>query len=234
MFTFKKFQLSDQDCAMKIGTDGVLLGAYASTIKARHVLDAGTGCGIISLMIAQKNKGNIHAIDIDKKAVERAACNFRQSPWSDRLKVFHSRLQDFSPSPYVPYDLVVCNPPFFRQSLKSLHTARSMARHDLTLSFHDLFVHTVRLLNPHGKLVMIHPKDTAGKVWKEAEETGLYILQKLIIQPSPTHKPTRVISTLSMQKCMSPQTNTLCIETGKRHQFSDAYKELTRDYHPFL
>ena len=124
---------------MKIGTDGVLLGSFASTYNAKKVLDIGTGCGLIALMVAQKTRAEVHAIDIDQCSVRQAEENFRKSPWPGHFKVFHSSLQEFSPPENILYDLIVCNPPFFENSLKGDNKSRSLARQNDTLKPDELF-----------------------------------------------------------------------------------------------
>lgn len=234
LFTFKKFSLSDNRSAMKIGTDGVLLGAFASGFQAKRVLDIGTGCGLISLMIAQKTIAAIHAVEIEKGAVEQAVQNFSDSPWPHLFSVFNKPIQEFHPPGNIAYDLIVCNPPFFENSKKSYDKDRSRARHTETLSFDELFFHSVRLLDRKGKLIIIFPYVTMNINDKKASEYKLFPQERLIISPSPAHPPMRVITIYSKKLTQELIENTFCIETEKRHEFSTEYINLTRDFHPFL
>ena len=138
-FRFKHFFVEDSRCAMKVGTDGVLLGRFAPMVQCScaRVLDVGTGCGLIALMIAQQAlKAQIDAIEIDKAAAEQARENFQASPWPDRLQAFAVRLQDWQPEK--KYDLIVSNPPYFQNSLKNPDKGREIARHTDTLSYEEL------------------------------------------------------------------------------------------------
>lgn len=234
LFTFKKFSLSDSRSAMKIGTDGVLLGAFASRFQAKQVLDIGTGCGLISLMIAQKTMAEIHAVEIEKGAADQAVQNFSDSPWPHLFSVFNKPVQDFHPPGNIAYDLIVCNPPFFENSKKSYDKGRARARHTETLSFEELFLHSERLLDEKGKLIIIYPYVTMGINDKKASENNLFPQEKLIIKPSPSHLPVRVITIYSKKLTQEIKENTLCIETEKRHEFTAEYINLTRDFHPFL
>ena len=138
-FQFRQFFVGQQHCAMKVGTDGVLLGAWAT--GGHHILDIGTGTGVVALMMAQRfPSADIDAIEVDHDAAEQATDNVRQSPFASRVTVTHTALQNFHPS--APYDSIVCNPPYFLNSLKAPETSRSLARHagDDSLTFRDIFV----------------------------------------------------------------------------------------------
>lgn len=238
LFRFKQFSLSDSGCAMKIGTDGVLLGAYtamlAETGSAENILDAGTGCGLIALMIAQKSSALIHAIDTDKGAIATATRNFSNSPWPERLKAFHVALQQFEVPCNTKFQMIVCNPPYFQNSMKSPDEARNLARHNQELGFNDLFRHSTRLLTDDGKLVVIYPVDNMELVEKEALNFAFFEVKRLYIRPDMQKSPKRVISEFCMQKQQTTQVNHLAIETGMRHSFTQEYRQLTFDYHPFF
>ncbi len=223
---------------MKIGTDGVLLGAYvaklAQTVSPEHMLDAGTGCGLIALMMAQKSSGIIHAIDTDKEAITAATQNFSNSPWTARLEAFHAALQQFEATPPVKYQIIACNPPYFQNSMKSPDIARNLARHNQELCFMELFRHSARLLTDDGRLVVIYPVDNLELTEKEAGNFALNEAKRLYISPDTHKPPKRVISEFCLQKQHSARLNHLAIETGIRHSFTKEYKKLTFDYHPFF
>ncbi len=163
-FEFKQFRIEQQKAAMKVGTDGVLLGAWTPIVDAQRILDVGTGTGLIALMLAQRSNARIDAVEIDKLASEEAEFNFAQSPWNDRLNVFNTNFQVFVNLPFVPYDLIVSNPPFFINSLKTKCAALSVARHDEMLSFDQLITGAKRLLSNTGRFCVIIPFacDTGG------------------------------------------------------------------------
>jgi tRNA1Val (adenine37-N6)-methyltransferase len=239
LFRFKQFSLTDAGCAMKIGTDGLLLGAYGAKIASEgaeiaHVLDVGTGCGIVALMTTQKCNAQIHAIDKDPEACARALINFKNSPWSDRLNCFQTPLQHFVPPDDILYDLILCNPPYFQDSLQSPDLIRSIARHNHSLDFAELFHYGRQLLSSRGVLIIIYPFDLMPKVSSLAQANRMYEMVRIKISASYNSKTIRVISQYSVTQHESLQVSQMSIETSKRHQFSDAYKELTRDFHPFL
>ncbi len=234
LFSFKAFSLSDSNCGMKIGTDGVLLGSFASTYSAKKALDIGTGCGLIALMVAQKTGAQVHAIDIDKASLEQAAENFRKSPWPGQFKVFYSSLQEFSPPDETLYDLIVCNPPFFGNSIRSKNNSRSLARQNENLKPEELFHFSRNLLSETGVLITIFPFSAKEQNDYFAQSVKLYPIRYLIIKPTPDHNPVRLISVYSQKPVNEVNSEVLSIENKKRHEFSSEYKELTRDFHPFL
>lgn len=174
-FRFKQFTVRQDRCAMKVGTDGVLLGAWACTKPADsplHILDAGTGTGLIALFLAQRfPNAFVDAIDIDDHAVEQARENFAESPFSERLKVRKAYLQDEIKT----YDLIVCNPPFFVNSLTCPDDKRTMARHAKTLTLAELARKSPHLLNDSGTLAVILPSENKSTMESEAIFNGLTI-----------------------------------------------------------
>ena len=215
-FQFKQFFVAHDRCAMKVGTDGVLLGAWAEPAVSKvrpasafSILDVGTGSGLIALMLAQRlqtsplpspkerEKGfRIDAIDIDEAAVEQAAENFRSSPWSEHLHAFHARLQDWqiehrTSSPRtLPYSLIVSNPPYFRNSLKNPDKALELARHTDTLSYTELLHHSARLLREDGRLCLILPAEAEEEVCVLAAQEG-FVLTRVTRVYSKVSKPAR-------------------------------------------
>lgn len=233
-FTFKAFSLSDSKCGMKIGTDGVLLGSFASSYTAKNVLDIGTGCGLVALMVAQKTGAKVHAIDIEQAALMQAAENFSNSPWPELFKLFNSSLQKFSPPDNTLYDLIVCNPPFFENSMKSDNKSRSLARHNDTLKPEELFHSTRNLLSEMGVLIIIYPFANKELNDLKALSVKLFPVRNLIIKPTIDHDPVRLISVYSQNPVTKIKTEVLSIEKKKRHEFTPEYKALTKDFHPFL
>ena len=202
-FKFQQFIVRHDRCAMKVGTDGVLLGAWAEPAvsiqpSAFSILDVGTGSGLVALMLAQRfPQAHIDAIDIDKSAIEQAAENFAASPWSDRLHTFHARFQDWQ-SHSVPslervkssarsdarwssveqpregfYSLIVSNPPYFQNSLKNPDKSRQTARHTDTLTYSELLQHSARLLSPEGTVALILPAEAETEACELARMAGL-------------------------------------------------------------
>ena len=157
-FRFKKFTIEQDRCAMKVGTDGVLLGAWAEIASAERILDIGTGTGLIALMCAQRNElAQIHAIEIDSAAAEQAGENILNSQFSERIELQQVALQEFNPSK--EYDAIICNPPFFNSGTNSPVAERNQARHTISLSISDLLLHASRLISESGRLHLILPLD---------------------------------------------------------------------------
>ena len=192
-FTFKQFHITDGHTAMKVGTDGVLLGAWAN--GGLRILDIGTGTGLIALMMAQRfPTAQIDAIEIDKDALEDARFNVSQSPFNDRINILNSSLQDYAPCSVIQeegiYDAIVCNPPYFINSLKNPLQKRTTARHTDTLSHQELIYHSKRLLKPNGTLSIIIPSNNKDILEAEAIFNGLSILKITNIKTKPS-KPAK-------------------------------------------
>lgn len=221
-FRFKQFAIQDDRCAMKVGTDGVLLGAWAP--GGTHILDVGTGCGLIALMMAQRfPKAHIDAIDIDVEAVEQAKEN--------GANAFMSRVQDWQGS----YDLIVSNPPYFQNSLKNPDKGRQTARHTDTLSYQELLNHSARLLTENGCLALILPAEAETEVCEMASQEG-FVLARVTRVYSKVSKPVRRVMLLFERTrntdrfADGAQIDSLVLEneTGGR---SAAYSELCKEFY---
>ena len=227
-FTFKQFKVLHRKSIMKVGTDGVLLGAYAECSDARRILDIGTGTGLLCLMLAQKCNALIHGVEINAEAVEVARHNVSISPWADRIEIIHSSVQDFSTE--YKYDLIVSNPPFYTTDVVAPQQGRAMARHDISLNIADLVVSVDRLLSQDGTCFVIYPTEQCNVFEHLAIELGLYVSKRLYVSSRPETEPIRTVLKLKREKCV-PECEKLCIENGGRHDFSDEYRLLTRDYY---
>lgn len=226
-FSFKQFTVNHDLCAMKVGTDGVLLGAWVNCFQASFILDIGTGSGLIALMLAQRSNASIHAIDIDTDACKQANINVLQSPFKDRIQIFHSSLQDFFPSD--KYDLIVSNPPYFINSLKSPDEQRSKARHSDTLPFSSLMKQSSRMLKKDGILSLILPYDSLPIANEEAYRYRLIPKRRTYIKPTPLLPPKRVLCEYGFSN-QPLKENELTIEIA-RHQYSHDYIALTKDFY---
>lgn len=230
-FAFKQFIIKQDLCAMKVGTDAVLLGAWIIPNGSVNILDIGTGTGIIALMLAQKSNAHIDAIDIDDNSVVQAKQNVSESKFADKITVGHSSFQDFAKTTIKKFNLIVTNPPYFEQSLKSSDEKRSHARHADVLPFEDLLDGVIKLLDPKGKFCLILPKLEAEKFRLLAEKRGL-ILSKLLRVKSRADK--EIDKRHIMQFEFKPSgfsEATIAIELNERHQYTDEYKNLTKDYY---
>jgi tRNA1Val (adenine37-N6)-methyltransferase len=229
-FRFKQFTIQQEKCAMKVGTDGVLLGAWADISNTNSILDIGTGTGLIALMLAQRSDALITGIDIDESAAGQAAENKNNSPWKDRIKIEHISLQEYCLTKSYGYDLIVSNPPYFQNSLKSPDQSRSMARHGDTMSYTDLISAGKSLLKPNGRLSVIIPSIYSDEFIKEANEAGLFCRRKTRVCSRAELPEKRQLLEFSPKK-EAVKENVLVIETDIRHQYTDEFNLLTRDFY---
>lgn len=227
-FQFKKFTIQQERCAMKVGTDGVLLGAWVTVPKEGKILDIGTGTGLIALMMAQKTEAFIDAIDIDVSAFEEASDNVKSSPWNDHVRVLHSSLNDFKPG--YRYDLIVSNPPYFIDSYAASDEARKLARSaSASLSYEDLLFGVGRLLSNTGKFSAILPYKE-GQYFRElAEQRGLICIKLSKVKTGRDKPFKRVLMEFSRREEEFLEEE-LVIHFDNR-EFTDEYKKLTSDYY---
>jgi tRNA1Val (adenine37-N6)-methyltransferase len=231
MFHFKKFSIDDSKAAMKIGTDAVLIGAWVPCGNETRILDIGTGSGILALMMAQRNTNTlIDAVEIDYDASMLAELNVQLSPWPNQVHIFNTTIQEFSLANKHNYSLVICNPPFFTDSLKAPDKARSTARHNDTLPVKDLLHCTSNLLTDNGKAAFIIPAN-AYENWKvEAAKQYLYPTLTTWVKSSESHNPHRVMIAFSREKQPAIIDNEISIYSSK-NIYSPEYRELTRDFY---
>ncbi len=213
---------------MKVGTDGVLLGAWCSSQSARRIADVGTGTGLISLMCAQRNAtAKIDAIEIDSSAAKCARENVARSVWNDRIEVIESAIQQFSTEER--YDLIVSNPPYFSETLQSPDPSRATARHNCSLPHRDLIDAAKRLLTPDGRLSIILPADESRRFAMQAVVAGLHLRRRCDIATKKGAAPKRTMSEWSLATGeASIEELTLSAEDGSR---SEEYSRLTEDFY---
>lgn len=229
-FAFKQFKIVQDKCAMKVGTDAVLLGSWVNASNAKTILDIGTGTGIIALMLAQKSPARIDAIDIDLNAFIQATENVNDCSWKDRIEVHHISLQQFAKESDHKYDLIVSNPPYFIDSSKASEESRTNARHTDQLPFKDLLDGVLQLLNPNGKFYVILPTKESELFREDAEKHKLF-LTKVTRVITRTDKPEKrlLMRFEFIQRAFSEDSIT--IEKDERHSYTDEYKEMTKDYY---
>ena len=226
-FKFKQFEIHQDRCAMKVGTDGVLLGAWAP--GGKRILDVGSGTGLISLMMAQRfPEAQVLGIDMDGEACEEAAENVAASPFAGSVHVSHCPLQDFLSSQ--PYDAIVSNPPFFVDSLKNPDVKRSLARHTDTLPFADLFAGARRLLTEHGFLSIVVPTEVFDRMEEEAYYKGFTLVRKCMVKTVERKAPKRLLLTFSRSRMgnFEESTEVLQLPDGSR---SEWYSRLTEEFY---
>jgi len=228
-FRFRQFVINQGSCAFKVGTDGVLLGALAGVTGRKRVLDVGTGTGLISLMIAQRFDADIVAIEPDQTSFLQACENTGNSKWSKRIEVVNCRLQDYYPGEQV-FDLIVTNPPYFISSLKNSDPALSAARHNDDLTHKDILECSARLLDPYGELQLILPWDEGNIFIASATEFGFYCNTIVKIRPTPASEVRRLFLSFGRERKKTSE-RFLTIEKGRRHDFTDDYIALTREFY---
>lgn len=220
---------------MKVGTDGVLLGAWARVEHCRRILDMGTGTGLVALMAAQRSHAAVVAIDLDADAVAQAAENVAASLWADRIQVLEADARNLSCSEFriqnseFSFDALLCNPPFFENSLKSPDAARSMARHTDTLSFDELAYSAARLLAPEGELSVVIPYDRAHDMTVSAACHGLFATRQTVVVPVQGGKPKRMLMAFTREG--APHTiETLYMQDAGRC-YTAEYTRLVEDFY---
>lgn len=229
MFRFKQFTIHDDQCAMKVGTDGVLLGAWVNTDQAQTVLDIGTGSGMIALMLAQRalNTVVIDAIEIESTCAQQAMQNVASSPWADRINVYHSALQDFAINK--TYDLIVSNPPYFQNSMLPPNTSRANARHANTLPLHHLISCVRSLLADGGRLAVVLPFKEGKGFISLASIEGLYCIRECSFFSRKGKKQERWLLEFAREPQLT-QKEELVLH-GNGETWSEDYQRLTRAFY---
>lgn len=229
-FQFKQFTVDDSHCAMKIGTDAVLLGAWTISNKAKRILDIGTGSGILALMMAQKSQAEIIAIEIEENAYKQAQINFQNSKWKNRIYLKHCSLQEFIKENTQQFDVIISNPPYFTNSLKPDKNTRAIARHTDTLSMEDLFKYTVNIMHAESTFNIIYPAEYKERLLNEATKNNLYLIKSCDIHANAQKEANRIMLCFSKQNVALIHEK-IIIELDKRHHYTTEYISLTKDFY---
>nr|WP_298989020.1 methyltransferase [uncultured Polaribacter sp.] len=234
LFKFKEFSIHQDKTAMKIGTDAVLLGAWVFLEnEIDSILDVGSGTGIIALMLAQRSFAlTIDAVEIDNDAYEQTVTNFENSNWGDRLYCYHSSFQNFADEIAVEdetYDLIISNPPFYTDEFESKNDARNKARFTTSLSFNELLKGVSKILSKKGKFAVIIPFKEEQVFVELAKENNLFLNRVCHVKGNPSSAFKRSLLEFSFEDKKLKKEN-LTIEI-KRHQYTDEYINLTKDFY---
>ena len=245
-FTFKQFHIDDKECGMAVSTDGVLLGAWAELTQSSRILDIGAGSGLLSLMAAQRSPNNtkIIAVEIDIAAAKACQFNIQQSPWLEKVQLFHGAIQDFQQQHHKNdeplFDHIICNPPYFEQGIQAKNSSRADARHTNTLSFVELQSVISQLLTPQGTASVILPQQSLISFTQQLNTYGLFVAKQLDIVSIEGKLANRSI--LAIQHNPIAQTQTLFhpqVETqyhqmtirDKQGRYSEAMIDLCRPFY---
>ena len=240
VFRFKKFEVVNERSAMKVNTDGVLLGAAMTIFPSDGtMLDVGTGTGTIALMAAQRfldcarnDKIRIDAIDIDEASASEAAANFRNSPWNSSLIAHHCPLEEFAAFADTRYDLIFSNPPYFEDSLTAPDERKSAARHTSDgLSYRDIFEFAKDRLSEDGRVSLVLPADKEAALTRYARMCGFHLFRILRVRTVPRKAPSRIIAEFSRERCLDPVEELLTIQDEGK--YTQEYLSLTRDFYLF-
>ena len=230
-FHFKQFTIYQDRCSMKVGTDGVLLGAWADVGKAAHILDVGTGSGLIAIMLAQRAEGaNIHAVEVDQAAAGQARENMEVSPWKGRLQVFHTPVQDYARSVSTQYDLIVSNPPFFSGGTFSHNQDRNSVRHTIKLPHGDLLSAARSLLAPTGKFCLILPYIEGLRFQELARTYHLFCTKVTEVMPTKDKPVERLLMQFEREE-KAPEKDSLVIQHNKKNSWTSDYVRLAGDFY---
>ena len=235
-FRFKRFEVVNERSAMKVNTDGVLLGASMTILPSdRNLLDIGTGTGTIALMAAQRHSDAlcIHAIDIDEASALEAGANFRNSPWPENLQAFHASLDEYEATSVLPnYDLIFSNPPYFEDSLNAPEQRRNNARHTSTgLSYREILDFAAARLSDVGRVALVLPAETEQPLCRHARMNGLHLSMITRIKTVPRKEPSRIVAEFSRVRPDSAVERTLVIQNEGK--YTEEYLSLMRDFYLF-
>ena len=229
-FFFKKFGLFHHRSTMKIGTDAILLGRWTEVSENDEVLDIGTGCGLIPLMLAQKGIKSADAVEIDNDSYEEAAQNFSNSAWNSRLFAIHDDIKHYAEICEKKYDLVVSNPPFYFGDNIPEKAKKGLARHTNTLSYNDLLSAVKKIMKPEGRFSLVLPAIESKTFLKDAENQGFFLEKELLIVPIEGKEPNRINMQLVVNQVNSIKTETFVLRHPD-HSFTKEYKDFLKDYY---
>ncbi|MEP6845229.1 MAG: methyltransferase, partial [Panacibacter sp.] len=238
-FRFKRFTVQQENCAMKVCTDACLFGAWVAQkvknekSKVKRVLDIGTGTGLLSLMLAQQTNAFIDAIEIDEAAAMQAGQNFATSPWKERLHIHHTSVQQYTLSTVQQYDIIICNPPFFENDLRSDNAKRNLALHSTELSLEELLQAVHMLLKEDGCFAILLPFHRGDYFEKFASVKHYYLRQKILVRQTPSHSYFRTMLFFNKQPCISAVEKKIIIQNENR-EYTDDFILLLRDYYLHL
>lgn len=228
-FRFKQFTVRQEKSVMKVGTDGVLLGAWVDASGVKNILDVGTGSGLIALMLAQRSSAKVDAVEIDEPSFIQAMENAAKSPWSERITLYHKSFQSFAESAEKKYDLIVSNPPYFIKSLQPTEAARAAARHADELPQADLVSGVIALLEQNGRFAAIFPYVEGNIFVARAAASGLYCCKRVNVNGKQGTGVKRLLLEFSKEKLPLDESELTIRDINDG--FTLDYQRLTKDFY---
>lgn len=232
MFQFKQFRITQSHAAFKLGTDAVLLGAWAEVESYKHILDIGTGTGILALICAQKNsKAAITAIEPDPLSANDALNNFYNSPWSHRISLIQQRVQDFQPDNNLKFDCIISNPPYFEGQKKSATQRKNDARHTDGLPLVELASGISSLLHKDGDAYIVLPIEEGRLLMQLMAIRGLQCIARCLVSAKPNQVPIRMLCKYRQAIHYNPKESLLSIYDHSGQHYSNDYAQLTKPFY---
>src|SRR5690554_962236 len=233
VFHFKQFDICQDQCSMKVCTDGVLLGAWTNLGNVRSALDIGTGSGVVAVMLAQRSDDlkQVVGIEIDQTSYEQARENAANCNWADRIVMIHSSIQDYTDDNDQSFDLIISNPPFFTGGTLSESQTKNDVRHTIKLPHRDLLRAVKKLMQPRGHFAVILPIMEGYRFIELAEQYGLYLSRRTQVFSSPGKPMERFLLEFSHRSSGNAKVDDLYIHEGEDNAFSSAYQKLTGEFY---
>ncbi|BDD08872.1 tRNA1(Val) (adenine(37)-N6)-methyltransferase [Fulvitalea axinellae] len=233
-FEFKQFRIQQDRCGMKVSTDACLFGSFVTKPGAKNILDIGTGTGLLTLMLAQRHPNSqITAVEIDSDAFQQALENFKNSPWYDRLNIEHASIQEFVQATDKKFDLIICNPPFYPDHIKSSDQKRSKAFHNDHLSFSDLAQSCSKLISDSGEFFLLLPERQSREFEQIAKRCGLFLQTSTKVRGTVKGKVIREIGSYSKKKVDDIPENEIAINS-EPGVYTEEFTRFMKPYYLFL
>ncbi|MBL6963265.1 MAG: methyltransferase [Bacteroidetes bacterium] len=230
IFHFKEFSIKQKNSAMKVGIDGVLLGAWTKVSNCHKILDIGTGTGLLALMIAQQSPSLIDAVEMNELAFHEAKQNTKESKWHDRISIYHSSFQEFAKSTDATYDLIISNPPYHQETVKSGIESRIASRSSSFLELRELLYLSKKLMHKDSRMSFIYPYARFKEIQESCQVLGLYMNRVCFVKPNPNKDIHRVLVELQLEKKKMTESR-MIIENEEHLNYTEEFKELTKDFY---
>lgn len=231
-FKFKQFEVAQDSSAMKVNSDGVLLGAWVDVDQAQNILDIGTGTGVIALMSAQKNpSAQIVGIEIDEDSCVQAESNFKNSPWSEKLSLVSDPIQKYGKESEIQFDHIISNPPFFSGGTLSENQPKNIVRHTVKLSHGDLLLAIRRLLAPNGRVSIILPVIEGLRFMEIVQRNRFHVARKTLMRPRVEKPAERILFEFRLEEVESCSSDEIVMYSGDTKNYTEQYRVLTKDFY---